>query len=243
MRADGKHVKKNLPSCRECHIFMLAKFQLTESYGRAIVWLTVASYWKSQTLGLKLSPRPPIWLWTRLITPVSHVCNKNNMINTVPYSFLRRNAVSSYFHLLELLWIAPELLPLTVTPGSAATQKGDVYSFAIILEEIVVRGGPYEVARTFMTTQEVWLIVVLFNLNFISSYFLSLLLFISKIVSRVSASENPPLRPEVTPKDCPPDILSLMERCWHEIPDERPSFHTIRGTIRGIMKYVLIQLS
>ncbi|XP_070154307.1 atrial natriuretic peptide receptor 1 isoform X5 [Polyergus mexicanus] len=110
----------------------------------------------------------------------------------------------------KLLWIAPELLPLTVTPGSAATQKGDVYSFAIILEEIVVRGGPYEVARTFMTAEE--------------------------IVSRVSASENPSLRPEVAPKDCPPDILSLMERCWHEVPDERPSFHTIRGTIRGIMK-------
>ncbi|KAL0128807.1 hypothetical protein PUN28_003887 [Cardiocondyla obscurior] len=110
----------------------------------------------------------------------------------------------------KLLWIAPELLPLTVTPGSAATQKGDVYSFAIILEEIVVRGGPYEVARTFMTAQE--------------------------IVNRVSASENPPLRPEVTPKDCPPDILSLMERCWHEVPDERPSFHAIRGMIRGIMK-------
>ncbi|TGZ50130.1 Guanylate cyclase [Temnothorax longispinosus] len=110
----------------------------------------------------------------------------------------------------KLLWIAPELLPLTVTPGSAATQKGDVYSFAIILEEIVVRGGPYEVARTFMTAQE--------------------------IVTRVSASENPPLRPEVTPKDCPPDILSLMERCWTEVPDERPSFHAIRGTIRGIMK-------
>jgi hypothetical protein len=43
-----------------------------------------------------------------------------------------------------------------VTPGSAATQKGDVYSFAIILEEIVLRGGPYVVARTFMTAQEVW---------------------------------------------------------------------------------------
>lgn len=65
-----------------------------------------------------------------------------------------------------------------------------------------------------------------------------LLLFILKIVSRVSASENPPLRPEVAPKDCPPDILSLMDRCWHEVPDERPSFHTIRGTIRGIMKYL-----
>lgn len=55
----------------------------------------------------------------------------------------------------ELLWIAPELLPLTVTPGSAATQKGDVYSFAIILEEIVIRGGPYESVKSFMTSQEV----------------------------------------------------------------------------------------
>ncbi|XP_070154305.1 atrial natriuretic peptide receptor 1 isoform X3 [Polyergus mexicanus] len=133
----------------------------------------------------------------------------------------------------KLLWIAPELLPLTVTPGSAATQKGDVYSFAIILEEIVVRGGPYEVARTFMTAEEVWSVIVLLILILSSRY---LLLFILKIVSRVSASENPSLRPEVAPKDCPPDILSLMERCWHEVPDERPSFHTIRGTIRGIMK-------
>jgi len=67
----------------------------------------------------------------------------------------------------ELLWIAPELLPLTITPGSTATQKGDVYSFAIILEEIVVRGGPYEITRTFMTAQEVWSIsFFFFNSNF-----------------------------------------------------------------------------
>ncbi|XP_046602850.1 atrial natriuretic peptide receptor 1 [Neodiprion virginianus] len=110
----------------------------------------------------------------------------------------------------KLLWIAPELVPLTVTPGSAATQKGDVYSFAVILEEIVVRGGPYEVARTYMTPQE--------------------------IVNRVSTPEDPPFRPEVTPRDCPADILLLMEKCWTEIPEERPTFHTIRGTIRGIMK-------
>lgn len=53
----------------------------------------------------------------------------------------------------ELLWVAPELLPVTVVPGSPATQKGDVYSFSIILEEIVVRGGPYEVAKQFLSTK------------------------------------------------------------------------------------------
>ncbi|XP_058797480.1 atrial natriuretic peptide receptor 1 isoform X1 [Phymastichus coffea] len=110
----------------------------------------------------------------------------------------------------KLLWVAPELIPLTVTPGSVATQKGDVYSFAIILEEIVIRGGPYEMARTYMTCQE--------------------------IVNRVAASEFQPFRPEVTQKDCPADIISLMEKCWHEVPEERPTFHAIRGTIRGIMK-------
>lgn len=50
-----------------------------------------------------------------------------------------------------MLWVAPELLPYTEVPGSPATQKGDVYSFAIILEEIVVRGGPYETARQFLS--------------------------------------------------------------------------------------------
>lgn len=49
-----------------------------------------------------------------------------------------------------MLWVAPELLPLTVIPGTPATQKGDVYSFGIILEEIIVRGGPYEAARQFL---------------------------------------------------------------------------------------------
>jgi len=53
----------------------------------------------------------------------------------------------------ELLWVAPELLPLTIVPGTPATQKGDVYSFAIILEEIIVRGGPYEAASQFLGPQ------------------------------------------------------------------------------------------
>lgn len=53
----------------------------------------------------------------------------------------------------EMLWVAPELLPLTVIPGTPATQKGDVYSFAIILEEIIVRGGPFNAARQFLEPQ------------------------------------------------------------------------------------------
>lgn len=54
----------------------------------------------------------------------------------------------------ELLWVAPELLAEhTATNLIPATQKGDVYSFSIVLEEIVVRGGPYEFVKNDLTTQ------------------------------------------------------------------------------------------
>ena len=43
---------------------------------------------------------------------------------------------------LELLWTAPEHLREDVS-SRRGSQKGDVYSYAIILHEIVARVGPY----------------------------------------------------------------------------------------------------
>ena len=40
------------------------------------------------------------------------------------------------------LWTAPELLRMTTRPING-TQKADVYSFAIILQEIMFRAAPY----------------------------------------------------------------------------------------------------
>ena len=73
-----------------------------------------------------------------------------DILNT--FSRLKEIA-SACFFFLELLWVAPEIIPSTVVPGNPATPKGDVYSFAIILEEIVVRGGPFETARQFLDPQ------------------------------------------------------------------------------------------
>ncbi|CAG9813488.1 unnamed protein product [Phaedon cochleariae] len=110
----------------------------------------------------------------------------------------------------KMLWVAPELLPLTVTPGIPATPKGDVYSFGIILEEIIVRGGPYEAARQFLEPHE--------------------------IISRVAARETPPFRPAVTLRDCPEELVELMEKSWNDNPEDRPSFDAIRLNLRNIMK-------
>lgn len=58
----------------------------------------------------------------------------------------------SWIIFTELLWVAPECL-MDVPHDCVPSQKGDVYSFAIILEEIVVRGGPFEAFKDSMTTE------------------------------------------------------------------------------------------
>ena len=43
----------------------------------------------------------------------------------------------------ELLWTAPEHL-VSTTDTSGYSQKGDVYSFSIILQETILRNEPFE---------------------------------------------------------------------------------------------------
>ena len=50
------------------------------------------------------------------------------------------------------MWTSPELLRLH-NPPPEGTQKGDVYSFAIICQEIVYRNGPFFVENMELTPE------------------------------------------------------------------------------------------
>lgn len=53
-----------------------------------------------------------------------------------------------------------------------------------------------------------------------------------EILFRVKLGSKPPFRPDVTPSDCPRELLSLMKLCWNESPVLRPSFAILKQLMR-----------
>ncbi|KAM3875317.1 retinal guanylyl cyclase 2 [Diretmus argenteus] len=106
----------------------------------------------------------------------------------------------------DLFWTAPEFLrePESSRKG---TYKGDVYSFAIILQEVVVRGPPY--CMLGLPPEE--------------------------IIRKVK--KPPPMcRPTVAPDQAPLECIQLMKQCWSELPDRRPGFDEIFDQFKIINK-------
>lgn len=98
-------------------------------------------------------------------------------------------------------------------PPANGTQKADVYSFAIIVHEIVTRQGPFYLGTDNLNPREI----------------------VQNVISRSKAYTAAPFRPEVD--DCTiDDVRSIMERCWEECPNDRPDFRTLKLLIRKINK-------
>uniref|UniRef100_A0A8C2XTJ2 Guanylate cyclase n=1 Tax=Cyclopterus lumpus TaxID=8103 RepID=A0A8C2XTJ2_CYCLU len=106
----------------------------------------------------------------------------------------------------ELLWTAPEILR-SCQPELHGTPSGDVYSFAIIMQEVVVRGPPY--CMMDMSAAE--------------------------IVEKLR-KPPPLLRPVVSSDYAPPECIQLMKRCWNEQQDKRLSFEEIFDQFKNINK-------
>ncbi|XP_043212979.1 atrial natriuretic peptide receptor 2-like, partial [Amphibalanus amphitrite] len=116
--------------------------------------------------------------------------------------------LDSYVYWKRRLWTAPELLRTAQPMGHIrGTQKGDVYSFAIIVQEIIMRMGPF------------------FVHNEISP---------KEIVENVRNGQKPPFRPAIDDDMADEEVLQMMRRCWSEDPVDRPDFHALKGIIRRL---------
>ncbi|KAL1140303.1 hypothetical protein AAG570_000235 [Ranatra chinensis] len=104
----------------------------------------------------------------------------------------------------DLLWTAPELLR-NPNLRKIGTQPGDVYSFSIVMQEVVLRGEPY--CTMSLPPEEI----------------------IEKI------KKPPPLiRPSVSKGAAPPEAINIMRQCWAELPDMRPDFNMIHDLFKTL---------
>uniref|UniRef100_A0A6Q2ZFK7 Guanylate cyclase n=1 Tax=Esox lucius TaxID=8010 RepID=A0A6Q2ZFK7_ESOLU len=103
------------------------------------------------------------------------------------------------------LWAAPELLR-TDCPPACGTQKGDIYSFGIILQELALLKGVFYIEGETHSPKE--------------------------IVERVALGQWPYLRPSLCPQSHSEELGQLMQRCWSEDVNERPEFHHIKLLLR-----------
>ncbi|XP_015601711.1 retinal guanylyl cyclase 2 isoform X2 [Cephus cinctus] len=104
----------------------------------------------------------------------------------------------------DLLWTAPELLRHSGL-RKKGTQPGDVYSFGIVMQEVVVRGEP----------------------------FCMLALSPEDIIEKVK--KPPPLiRPSVSKGAAPPEAINIMRQCWAEAADMRPDFTAVHDLFKKL---------
>ncbi|KPM04974.1 atrial natriuretic peptide receptor 1-like protein [Sarcoptes scabiei] len=112
-----------------------------------------------------------------------------------------------------LFWTAPEHLR-SKDPLNSGSKKGDVYSFAIILQEIITRSPPFESLERLGRKK------IVYEPN--------------EILDRIRMGTVPPFRPEVAPDECSKELLTLMSECWAEQPIDRPDFLIIKQKLRKI---------
>uniref|UniRef100_A0AAY4DQJ7 Guanylate cyclase n=1 Tax=Denticeps clupeoides TaxID=299321 RepID=A0AAY4DQJ7_9TELE len=105
----------------------------------------------------------------------------------------------------DLLWTAPEILrePKYLT----GTYPGDVFSFSIIMQEVITRCAPF--CMLDMPAKEI----------------------IDKLRS------PPPLcRPTVSVDEAPLEIIQIMKQCWSEEAEKRPTFEEIFRQFKSVSK-------
>ncbi|KPM02166.1 Guanylate cyclase-like protein 2 [Sarcoptes scabiei] len=129
------------------------------------------------------------------------------------FSFRKENP-DPQIELYNKLWKAPETLrnPEVIGPES------DMYSFGIILHEIIIRQGPFAIK---LINDD-----VLFE-------------ELQKIVDEVRAGprNNQLRRPDITITELHDDTIEIINACWHEDPRQRPTIDAFRSKLKAYKKF------
>ncbi len=149
-----------------------------------------------------------------------------------------------------LLWTAPELLRESLPPRNG-TQAGDIYSFGIILQEVLFRCGPYEVTGGLPMVAKGTANITLPHqircsktqtfppLSSATEILLRFCCCFTDLVGRVSNGETIPFRPTIPDSESSKidfRLVSLMEEAWREDPALRPDTAAIRAKLSEINK-------
>uniref|UniRef100_A0A915L9N2 guanylate cyclase n=1 Tax=Romanomermis culicivorax TaxID=13658 RepID=A0A915L9N2_ROMCU len=111
----------------------------------------------------------------------------------------------------DKLWTAPELLISTNTHSLPVSQPGDVYAFAILTQEVLLRDRPFCAEN----------------------------LIPEIIIKRVAKTESPPFRPTVKldkENDVDPAMIQIMNDCWKEDPVLRPNFKHVKSLMKQMAR-------
>ncbi|XP_023334377.1 atrial natriuretic peptide receptor 1 [Eurytemora carolleeae] len=104
------------------------------------------------------------------------------------------------------LWTAPELLKSSQS-NIGGTQKGDIYSFAIILHEIAARNGTWGLADSFLEPRE--------------------------IINKLIHSDGE-FRPDIEKLVIDEELKVLITRCWCEEALDRPDINIIKTYLKKL---------
>ncbi|XP_065672659.1 atrial natriuretic peptide receptor 1 isoform X4 [Hydra vulgaris] len=117
---------------------------------------------------------------------------------------------SEYQKYRNMLWTAPELITdIASGQRKRKTKEGDIYSYGIIMSEIVNRSDPYA-----ENSED---------------------LEIHDIIKNVQEKKSPPFRPKIIlDEDLHEHYYTLMYECWSDYPNQRPSFDKISARLKRI---------
>ncbi|XP_052081108.1 atrial natriuretic peptide receptor 1-like [Mytilus californianus] len=104
----------------------------------------------------------------------------------------------------ECIWFAPECLR-----GDKVSQSSDVYSFAMIMFEILTRMSPFEEEAENASIHDV--------------------------IRKIKTKGDKPFRPSLPAmSDDVPKMIDLMQACWDESLFKRPTFRSIKKQLKEI---------